>query len=328
MHTSRASSGCRAGSTHPADRGWEIWNLSPASSAGAGPGHRDLRRQHHRLAAAGSGRTIRGMDARVATTSPPPPTRGRSAHDEPPPPVGLKHPDDPDGPHECADDDCRRGRAGRDESRVAGAWAWSASVTAEGSLFSVFVVVPVLHRQEPQRPVPREVRDLLVLATIAPPSSSVFVAPAARSRGGCAGCGRWLAVTVALGGIFRLHGRVVRPDLPAPPHDRTTLSGRPSIRSWAARLMSSSGSPCSACAACSRGRGPPAAHAERVEMVSWYWHFVDAVWIVVFTFVYLICRSRRNGRRTRSRCPRPPRGPWCWGSASRWPSPASSPTSR
>ncbi len=29
---------------------------------------------------------------------------------------------------------------------------------------------------------------------------------------------------------------------------------------------------------------------ERVEMVSWYWHFVDAVWIVVFTVVYVIGR--------------------------------------
>jgi cytochrome c oxidase subunit III len=27
------------------------------------------------------------------------------------------------------------------------------------------------------------------------------------------------------------------------------------------------------------------------ELVSWYWHFVDAVWIVVFTVVYLVSRS-------------------------------------
>ena len=27
-----------------------------------------------------------------------------------------------------------------------------------------------------------------------------------------------------------------------------------------------------------------------VELVSWYWHFVDAVWIVVFTLVYLFGR--------------------------------------
>ena len=30
---------------------------------------------------------------------------------------------------------------------------------------------------------------------------------------------------------------------------------------------------------------------EGIELVSWYWHFVDAVWIVVFTVVYLVSRS-------------------------------------
>jgi cytochrome c oxidase subunit 3 len=25
-----------------------------------------------------------------------------------------------------------------------------------------------------------------------------------------------------------------------------------------------------------------------IELVSWYWHFVDVVWIVVFTVVYLM----------------------------------------
>lgn len=31
--------------------------------------------------------------------------------------------------------------------------------------------------------------------------------------------------------------------------------------------------------------------AERIEMISWYWHFVDAVWVVVFTVVYIISRG-------------------------------------
>ena len=31
-------------------------------------------------------------------------------------------------------------------------------------------------------------------------------------------------------------------------------------------------------------------HGERVELVSWYWHFVDGVWVVVFTVVYVIGR--------------------------------------
>jgi heme/copper-type cytochrome/quinol oxidase subunit 3 len=35
------------------------------------------------------------------------------------------------------------------------------------------------------------------------------------------------------------------------------------------------------------GRLTPA-HAERVEIAGLYWHFVDIVWIVIFTLVYLI----------------------------------------
>jgi cytochrome c oxidase subunit III len=31
-------------------------------------------------------------------------------------------------------------------------------------------------------------------------------------------------------------------------------------------------------------------HRERLQMISWYWHFVDAVWVVVFTVVYVIGR--------------------------------------
>jgi cytochrome c oxidase subunit III len=33
-------------------------------------------------------------------------------------------------------------------------------------------------------------------------------------------------------------------------------------------------------------------HAERLDILSMYWHFVDAVWVVVFTVVYVIGVSR------------------------------------
>jgi cytochrome c oxidase subunit 3 len=33
-------------------------------------------------------------------------------------------------------------------------------------------------------------------------------------------------------------------------------------------------------------------HAEQLEILSMYWHFVDAVWVVVFTVVYVIGVSR------------------------------------
>ena len=31
-------------------------------------------------------------------------------------------------------------------------------------------------------------------------------------------------------------------------------------------------------------------HARRLDVLSYYWHFVDAVWVVVFTVVYVIGR--------------------------------------
>ena len=38
-----------------------------------------------------------------------------------------------------------------------------------------------------------------------------------------------------------------------------------------------------------RGAATSKRHAA-VELISWYWHFVDGVWIVVFTVVYLVGR--------------------------------------
>ena len=38
------------------------------------------------------------------------------------------------------------------------------------------------------------------------------------------------------------------------------------------------------------GRKLAHANREAVQFVSWYWHFVDAVWVVVFTVVYLAGR--------------------------------------
>ncbi|GAT34508.1 cytochrome c oxidase subunit 3 [Terrimicrobium sacchariphilum] len=36
-----------------------------------------------------------------------------------------------------------------------------------------------------------------------------------------------------------------------------------------------------------RGKLDPG-HSEHVEMIAWYWHFVDAIWVVVLTLVYFI----------------------------------------
>jgi cytochrome c oxidase subunit 3/cytochrome o ubiquinol oxidase subunit 3 len=37
-------------------------------------------------------------------------------------------------------------------------------------------------------------------------------------------------------------------------------------------------------------RGSMYGQARRFELLAWYWHFVDAVWVVVFTVVYVVGR--------------------------------------
>jgi cytochrome c oxidase subunit 3/cytochrome o ubiquinol oxidase subunit 3 len=31
-------------------------------------------------------------------------------------------------------------------------------------------------------------------------------------------------------------------------------------------------------------------HGRRFQFLAWYWHFVDAIWIVVFSVVYVVGR--------------------------------------
>jgi cytochrome c oxidase subunit III len=38
------------------------------------------------------------------------------------------------------------------------------------------------------------------------------------------------------------------------------------------------------------GGFPIETQKRRVKMLSWYWHFVDVVWVIVFTVVYIIGR--------------------------------------
>jgi cytochrome c oxidase subunit 3/cytochrome o ubiquinol oxidase subunit 3 len=145
-------------------------------------------------------------------------------------------------------------------------------------------------------PYPREVLELPVLGTICLVSSSVFVALGSRalSRGDVRGCGRWLAVTVALGAIFlagtarEWYGLIYRQHLTI----GTNLFGTtfyPLVGLHASHVIFGLVMLGLCCVFAWSGALRPA-HAERVEMVSWYWHFVDAVWIVVFTVVYVIGR--------------------------------------
>ncbi len=170
-------------------------------------------------------------------------------------------------------------------------------IVAEASLFSVFVVAYLFYiGKSLNGPFPKEVLELPVLGTICLLSSSATVALGARAlgRGDVRRAGLWLLVTVALGAIFlagtarewceliwrhhltigaNLFGTTFYPLVGL--HASHVIAGLVMLGlcvvfAWTGALRP--------------------AHHERVEMVSWYWHFVDAVWVVVFTVVYVIGR--------------------------------------
>jgi cytochrome c oxidase subunit 3 len=170
-------------------------------------------------------------------------------------------------------------------------------IVAEISLFAVFVVAYLFYLgKSVNGPYPKDVLELPVLGTVCLLSSSLSVALAARAlkRGSVGSSGIWLLATVALGATFlagtakewyRLiyaHGLTIGTNLFGTTFYPLVglhashviiglfMLGLCSVLAWAGALRP--------------------VHGERVEIVSWYWHFVDAVWVVVFTVVYVIGR--------------------------------------
>jgi len=170
-------------------------------------------------------------------------------------------------------------------------------IIAEGSLFSVFVVAYLYYiGKSLGGPSPKDVLELPVLGTVCLLSSSVFAALGSRAlaRGDVGAAGRWLAVTWVLGAIFiagtarEWYGLIYTHHLTI----GTNLFGTtfyPLVGLHASHVLLGLVMLGLCCAFAWSGALRPG-HAERVEMVSWYWHFVDAVWVVVFTVVYVIGR--------------------------------------
>jgi cytochrome c oxidase subunit 3 len=170
-------------------------------------------------------------------------------------------------------------------------------IIAEASLFSVFVVAYLFYiGKSLNGPYPKDVLTLPLLGTVCLLSSSASVAKGARAlqRGDVRRCGAWLLVTVALGLVFltgtaREWARLIY-------HDHLTIGtnlfgttfyplvGLHASHVIAGLLM------LGLCFVFAWSGALTTAHGERVELVSWYWHFVDAVWVVVFTVVYVIGR--------------------------------------
>ena len=170
-------------------------------------------------------------------------------------------------------------------------------ILTESALFTIFVVAYLYYvGKSLSGPYPRDVLDIPVLATIALLSSSITITLAVRAlRAGQDGAFKlWWFITIALGAFFLVATAVEWGGL-IYDHNLTiwtnlfgttyyTLVGFHAGHVTVGLLM------LGLVLVLGLRGAVRAAHAERVEILSWYWHFVDAVWVVVFTTVYVIGR--------------------------------------
>ena len=170
-------------------------------------------------------------------------------------------------------------------------------IVAETSLFGVFVVAYLFYMGKSLNgPYPMEVLDLPIFNTVCLLSSSITIAFALRALriGAMRRSGVWFLVTIALGVVFLVgtarewyrlivvHGLTIGTNLFG-----TTFyslvglhASHVTIGLVILTLL------CIFAFTGALGRE----HVERAEIASWYWHFVDGVWIVVFTVVYVVGR--------------------------------------
>ena len=170
-------------------------------------------------------------------------------------------------------------------------------IAAESAVFIIFVVAYIFYLGKSiSGPSPRDVLDIPIVGTICLLSSSltVYLAVGALRRSKVGLCSLWLAATVLLGGIFlagtALEWRqlIYKDGLTI----RTNLFGTTFyslVGLHAAHVVVGLVMLALALVFALRSRVTEA-NAERLDVLSLYWHFVDAVWVIVFTVVYVLGR--------------------------------------
>jgi len=170
-------------------------------------------------------------------------------------------------------------------------------ITAEAAIFLIFVVDYIYYiGKSLSGPLPSQVLELPILGTICLLSSSITVhfAVSALRRGDLRRCTLSLTGTVLLGAIFLMTTAREWYHLI---HDvgltiRTNLFGTTFyslVGLHATHVVIGLVMLTIALALALSGRVKEE-HAERLEVLSLYWHFVDGVWVVVFLVVYVLGR--------------------------------------
>ncbi|HEY3706765.1 MAG TPA: cytochrome c oxidase subunit 3 [Terracidiphilus sp.] len=178
-----------------------------------------------------------------------------------------------------------------------GTVAMASLITAESSIFTIFVVAYLYYLgTDVQGPHPKDVLEVPWFYSACLLSSSFFIwlAEHAIDRAKMAAFRLWWAVTILLGLIFlygtavEWHKLIVEDHLTISTNLFGTtyysLVGLHASHVVVGLLMMLFVMIFSLMGAV----GPQ--HAYRVKTLALYWHFVDAVWVVVFTVVYVVGR--------------------------------------
>jgi len=175
--------------------------------------------------------------------------------------------------------------------------AMAGLIIAESAIFTIFVVAYLFYLGKSLTgPTPREVLETPIFYTICLLSSSLTIHFAAKflARGiGFAFLGLWL-LSIALGGLFlygtaqewhRLiyqHGLTISTNMFGTTY--YSLVGLHGFHVTAGLVMLLT---VAVLGFCGRVGVKQSGH---IEVLSMYWHFVDAVWVVVFTVVHVLGR--------------------------------------
>src|SRR5947209_3274503 len=184
-------------------------------------------------------------------------------------------------------------------SLTAAQWGMIAFLVSEAAFFST-LIVSYLALLGPDRvgPTPAEALSLpLVVCTTAlllSSSGTIHVAERALRNGSQRAFLLWWAITIALGVAFltgtgfEWHELITR--------HRLTISrnlfgtGYYTVVGFHALHVTAGVIAMLTVLGLALRRRVTAEHRTGAELVAWYWHFVDAVWVVVFTVIYVVGR--------------------------------------
>jgi cytochrome c oxidase subunit 3/cytochrome o ubiquinol oxidase subunit 3 len=170
-------------------------------------------------------------------------------------------------------------------------------IAAEAAIFTIFVVAYIFYiGKSVSGPQPREVLHVPIFLTICLLSSSLTIHFAVRllRNGKVVSFGLWWLLTIVLGSVFLLgtlrewHQLIYNEGLTI----QTNLFGTTyySLVGLHAFHVTFGLLALTVVLVFALLGDVGKQHAERAEVLSMYWHFVDVVWVVVFTVVYVIGR--------------------------------------